>query len=126
MRSTRTHSHFSLLLGTAVFLFAFEVPTGWIKAGSKPDSYDMGIDPGAARDGKNTATIKSIRKKVRGFGTLMQMVPAGRFAGNRVRDRSGSMTSGSRSWDRRYPPPENVTLSDHFRRTLTLSGRRPA
>ena len=36
-------------------------------------------------DGKNAATIKSIPKKVRGFGTLMQTGAPGKFAGKSIR-----------------------------------------
>jgi hypothetical protein len=34
-------------------LLSFDEPKGWFKAGSLPKSYDMGIDKGAAQDGKN-------------------------------------------------------------------------
>ena len=62
----------TLLIGMVLTLYSFIVPKGWGKAGSKPKSYDMGIDSGAGQDGKNAATIKSIDKKINGFGTLMQ------------------------------------------------------
>jgi len=32
----------------------------------------MGIDVGAGQKGKNAATIRSLRKEVRGFGILVQ------------------------------------------------------
>lgn len=74
-----------LLLGIAVALFSFDTATGWFNAGSKPKSYEMGIDKGAGQDGKNAATIKSIEKKIDGFGTLMQQSKPEKYLGKRVR-----------------------------------------
>ena len=74
-----------LLVGTTVALFSFDLPTGWFNAGSKPKSYEMGIDKGAGKDGKNAATIKSIEKKIDGFGTLMQECKPDKYLGKRVR-----------------------------------------
>ena len=73
------------LIAMTVTLFSFDLPTGWIKAGSKPKSYDMGIDKGAGQGGKNAATIKSIDKKIDGFGTLMQQCLPDKYLGKRVR-----------------------------------------
>jgi hypothetical protein len=74
-----------LLVGVAVALLSFDKPTGWFNAGSKPKSYEMGIDKGAGQDGKNAATIKSIEKKIKGFGTLMQQSKPDKYLGKRVR-----------------------------------------
>src|ERR1044071_5428324 len=81
-----------LLIALTVTLFSFDLPTGWFKAGSEPKSYDMGIDKGAGRDGKNAATIKSTSKKISGFGTLMQQSLPDKYLGKRVR-MSGYMKS---------------------------------
>ncbi len=81
-----------LFIGLTATLLSFELPEGWFKAGSKPKSYDMGIDNGAGKDGKNVATIKSIDKKIDGFGTLMQMSSPQKYLGQRVR-MTGSMKS---------------------------------
>ena len=67
-----------------------EVPTNWYIAGSKPNSYEMGIDKGKGQDGKNAATIKSIDQmidgfRIDGFGTLMQDSKPDKFLGKRVR-----------------------------------------
>jgi hypothetical protein len=74
-----------LLLGTAVALLSFDTPTGWFNAGSKPKSYEMGIEKGAGQDGKNAATIKSIDKKIEGFGTLMQQSKPDKYLGKRIK-----------------------------------------
>lgn len=74
-----------LLLGTTIALLSFDLPTGWFNAGSKPKSYEMGIDKGAGQDGKNAATIKSIDKKIEGFGTLMQQSKPDKYLGKRIK-----------------------------------------
>ena len=76
---------FYVIVIVSFFIFAFDIPSGWFQAGSKPDSYDMGIDLGAGRDGKNAATIKSREEKINGFGTLMQECIPGNYLGRRVR-----------------------------------------
>ena len=96
-----------LLVGTTAALLSFDLPLpeGWLKAGDKPDSYEMGIakDEGMDKNtqtpikigqydlmvesgvGKNCATIKSISKKIDGFGTLMQSCLPDKYLGKRVR-----------------------------------------
>ena len=74
-----------LLIGLTATLFSFDLPTGWFKAGSVPKSYDMGVDKGAGQNGGNAATIKSIDKKINGFGTLMQNCLPDNYLGKRVR-----------------------------------------
>ncbi|HNW69751.1 MAG TPA: hypothetical protein PKI01_05080 [Bacteroidales bacterium] len=87
-----------LLFGVAALIMAFDLPTGWFKAGDKPNSYDMGIDKGAGRDGKNAATIKSIEKNIKGFGTLMQNCLPGKFLGKRVRMAGYMKTKDVTGW----------------------------
>lgn len=74
-----------LLLSITATLFSFDLPTGWLIAGSHPKSYDMGIDKGAGQNGKAAATIKSTAKKINGFGTLMQICLPDNYLGKRVR-----------------------------------------
>jgi hypothetical protein len=74
-----------LLIMMTASMLSFDLPKGWFKAGSNPESYDMGIDKGAGKDGKNAATIKSTAKKIRGFGTLMQNCAPNKYFGKRVR-----------------------------------------
>jgi len=74
-----------LLLGTTLILLSFNVPTGWFNAGSKPQSYEMGIDKGAGQNSKNAATIQSKDTKIDGFGTLMQQCNPDKYLGKRVR-----------------------------------------
>lgn len=99
---------------TATFI-AFDMPTGWHKAGSHPDSYEMGLDKGAGKDGRNAATIKSIDKKINGFGTLMQNCRPDKYLGKRVL-MSGMMKTKDLSgyaafWFRVDQPNSDITLS---------------
>ena len=74
-----------LIIGTAFALLSFDQPSGWFKAGSKPQSYEMGIDRSAGKDSKNAGTIKSIENKIEGFGTLMQDFLPNKYLGKRIR-----------------------------------------
>lgn len=74
-----------LIIAIAVCLLSFDLPKGWFKAGSAPDKYEMGIDKRAGQDGNNAATIKSIAKEIKGFGTLMQTITPANYIGKRIR-----------------------------------------
>jgi hypothetical protein len=74
-----------LVLCLALMSLSFDIPQGWFKAGSAPNSYDMGIDKASGQDGTDAATIKSIEKKIDGFGTLMQESKPDPYLGKRVR-----------------------------------------
>lgn len=76
----------------------YDLPVGWGIAGSKPNSYLMGIDKGAGQDGKNAATIKSVDAVIDGFGTLMQEIKPGKFLGKRVRLTGFIKTENVKSW----------------------------
>lgn len=86
-----------LLVVTTVALLSFDLPNGWHKAGSDPESYDMGIDKGAGQDGKNAATIKSI-KRTKGFGTLMQSCLAEKYVGKRLKMTGFVKTLDVKGW----------------------------
>lgn len=87
-----------LLLSMTVVLFSFDLPTGWFKAGDKPNSYDMGIDKAAGQDGKNAATIKSIDKKIKGFGSLMQQCKPDKYFGKRIRMTGFAKSENIEKW----------------------------
>jgi hypothetical protein len=77
-------------LGIAVFAiltgFAADgLPTGWLKAGSHPQNYEMVTDTAVKHGGKAGAHIKFIGANAEGFGTLMQMCKADDYRGKRVR-----------------------------------------
>lgn len=73
-----------LLIGLALTFLSFELPSGWFKSGSDPNSYDMRIDKGAGYNGKNAATIQSITPNITGFGKLMQSFAADKYLGKRI------------------------------------------
>ncbi len=73
------------LILLSLALWSFDLPSGWFHAGSKPKSYNMGIDKGKGQDGKNAATIKSIDEKINGFGTLMQQCKPDKYLGKRIK-----------------------------------------
>lgn len=79
-------------------LVSFDTAKGWFKAGSNPKSYDMGIEMNAGQNGGNAATIKSIDKKIKGFGTLMQDCLPDNYLGRRVRMTAYLKTKDVADW----------------------------
>ncbi len=88
---------FSIIIFT-FFSFDFDKAEGWFIAGSKPKSYDMGIDKNAGPDGKNAASIKSKDKKIQGFGTLMQNFKPDKYLGKKIRLTGVMKSKGVESW----------------------------
>ena len=74
----------ALILVTTVPMAGADDVPGWIKAGSRPTDYNMGIDPSVPLAGKPSGFIKSIVAETQGFGTYMQMFDAGDYRGKRV------------------------------------------
>jgi hypothetical protein len=62
-----------------------EAPKGWLKGGSKPADYEMGVDARVKHQGKPCAHIKFIGTRAKGFGTLMQVFGADNHRGKRLR-----------------------------------------
>ena len=62
------------ILFAQVLAVAADLPAGWIKAGSHPAEYEMGIDTTTRHEGgKASGFIKATAAELHGFGTLMQM-----------------------------------------------------
>jgi hypothetical protein len=59
--------------------------SGWFKAGSNSDDYEMGIDTHVAYTGTSSGYIKSSKPEPKGFGTYMQMFDATEYRGKRLR-----------------------------------------
>src|ERR1044071_8876929 len=74
-----------LLVAMSAALVSFNLPKGWNKRGDSADKYDMGIDKGAGRNGKNAGTVKSIARNFEGFGTLMQNFKPDKFLGKKIK-----------------------------------------
>jgi hypothetical protein len=73
-------------------------PKGWLMAGTKPASYDSGVDPQAVLNGLPSAYMKSNQPVPDGFGTLMQTFAAGQYVGQRVRFSALVKTDSVESW----------------------------
>lgn len=86
------------LSGLALLCFSFTVPAGWFTAGSEPAKYEMGLAPGAGRDGKQAASIRSRADKIKGFGTLMQNIEPGIYAGKKVKLSAYAKTENVTGW----------------------------
>ncbi len=74
-----------------------KVPEGWVKAGSNPNGYEMGVDNSVYQNGKTSAYIKSIEKNENKFGTLMQTIKAENYLGKRIQ-LSGYVKSKKADW----------------------------
>jgi hypothetical protein len=70
----------------ATFAAAADLPAGWVKAGSHPAEYEMGVDTTIRHDGgKGSGFVKATASELHGFGTLMQTATPGGYRGKRVR-----------------------------------------
>ncbi len=83
-----------LVLLLLCMLLSFDLPRGWIKAGSAPDKYAMETDEKEMHEGRKAATIRSLETGIKGFGTLMQQIDAGAYRGKRLRMTGWMKTAG--------------------------------
>ena len=58
---------------------------GWTLDGNKWDNYEMGCDTIIFHSGNTSAYLKSVKQKIKGFGTIMQAINAGQYHGKRIR-----------------------------------------
>lgn len=58
---------------------------GWVKAGSHPADYDMGLDRNSAFTGSSSGYIRSNKPDPQGFGTYMQTFDGTDYRGKRLR-----------------------------------------
>ena len=92
----------STLLISVVGLFSFNEEVegevkGWFKAGNSPESYEIGIESDVARGGK-VAYMKSIKPKIKGFGSLMQGFIPTEYLGKRVKLSGHLKTKDVQGW----------------------------
>lgn len=85
---------FVLTLLTAL---AGEPPDGWALAGSAPDAYEVDIVD-EAFTGSASARYRSTKSKTGGFGTLMQSILPGEYAGKRIRLSAQVKSEDIESW----------------------------
>ncbi len=62
-----------------------QTPPGWHIAGNVRTAYVAGIDPNVTMRGNPSGYLKSTKRKVDGFGTLMQDIAPDKYAGGRIR-----------------------------------------
>jgi hypothetical protein len=74
------------------------LPSGWVRAGSQPQDYEMGTDPSGGRSGGSAGFIKAKTADARGFGTLMQMFDAAESRGKRLRFSAYVKSAGVEKW----------------------------
>jgi len=74
-----------ILIFAICALASFDMPKGWIAGGTRPNDYEMGVDPGSGQNGKNAATIRSIKKETYGYGTMIQQFSAEKYKGKRLK-----------------------------------------
>ncbi|QJR09493.1 hypothetical protein DSM104443_00537 [Usitatibacter rugosus] len=71
---------------------------GWFMAGSKPDSYQMGVDPSGGPNREPAAYLRAKGTSTEGFGTMMQQFAADDFRGKRVRLSADVRAESLRKW----------------------------
>ena len=75
-----------VLLSLQFNLFGqYKTVDGWLRAGSKPKSYDIGIDDSITYNQKSTYYLKSIEYVTDVFGTIMKNIHPEEFLGKKVR-----------------------------------------
>lgn len=79
-------------------------PKSWFKAGSKPDSYGIGIDESIFQNGERSAFLTSSNATTTEFGTLMQTCSTEKYSGKKVKlsgfIKSENVTGWSGLWFR--------------------------
>ncbi len=101
------------------------IPTGWHLAGTRPESYRVGVEDVAPSVGRSSAFLQSKVPETGGFGTLMQSIKAAQYAGERMRLRaelkSGDGSGGAGLW-MRVDRGEKVVAFDNMQdRALTAN-----
>jgi len=87
---------FILLLSSVSLKAQDNVPDGWIKAGSTPKAYEVGIDEKVKFRKNQSAYIKSNSSS--GFGTLMQKFVAREYLGEKIRLTGYIKTEDVKKW----------------------------
>jgi hypothetical protein len=94
--SNITRLSFALFVTTLLIRAA--APEGWFMAGSKPGSYDTGVDTHEVYNSRPSAYLNSKQPSIDGFGTLMQQFKATQYQGKRVRFSAWVKSEGVQDW----------------------------
>ena len=87
-----------VLLLTCSLAVQASAPAGSLLAGSKPGSFEVGVDAQAAYDGHPSAYLKAKVSDTGGFGTLMQDFRADKYVAKRLRFSAFVKSDGIQSW----------------------------
>ena len=88
MKSKRTILAALLFIFATLFALAvanYQLPKGWLKRGESPDKFEMGVAKGEGMDGKNAGTLRAISSDEESWGTMMQNIKPGKFAGHKIK-----------------------------------------
>ena len=98
MKPSIVAAAFSIALACCLTALAEDsVPKGWSIAGSKPEAYEIKLDPGQKSEHGNCISFQS-KGEPEGFATLMQAIKAADFRGKRVRFSGHIKGEGVKSW----------------------------
>ena len=86
-----------VLVGTVLVSFNAIDIKGWILAGSKPGSYEIGIEKDANRN-ENVGYLKSVDKTIDGFGTIMQSFEPLDYLGKMVKLKGKIKSENINDW----------------------------
>lgn len=70
----------------------------WSERGSKPESYQMGLDKSKEYSSQDVLTLKSIKKDIKGFGNLMQTINPDLYLGKTIRMSGYVKSEDVKSW----------------------------
>ncbi len=72
--------------------------TEWMERGSKPESYEMGLSKKLTSKEHEVFTIRSIDKKIDGFGTLMKSSKPNLYLGKTIKMSGYVKSEKVKSW----------------------------
>lgn len=75
-----------------------KLPKNWFVAGSMPKSYEMKTDNSTFYSGNSAVMIRSIDKKIKGFGTVMQSCSAEAYLGTKIKLTGMLKTEDVKKW----------------------------
>ena len=80
------------------FTTVSKLPKNWFVAGSMPKSYEMKTDHSTFYSGNSAVMIRSIDKKIKGFGTVMQSCSAETYLGTKIKLTGMLKTQDVKKW----------------------------
>lgn len=105
----------------------YKTVDGWMKAGNKPDFYDIGKDDKISYNSTPAYFLKSIDKVTDGFGTILKNLKPTDYLGKKVRMtgyiKSENLTGYAGMWMRVDGEAQGVSLSfdNMYNRQITGS-----